>query len=330
MTETEGQGAAPGAAVVLGASGFLGRHVCAGLVRRGWDVLGVSRTPAERGATCRRAVLDLGEARTDEIGRLLSRARPDLVVNASGAVWRTTVEQLSSCNDVLVAKVVEAAAALAPRPRFVQLGSTAEYGPVPPGRLVDESTPARPTSDYGRTKLAASRTVLAATEHGRIDGVVLRIANVIGPGTPPGSLLGTVAATLARAAREGGQATLDLFTLRAERDFVDVRDVATAVTAVAEADVADRIVNIGTGEAIAVRQLVADLVSVSGVPARLVERDPTDSEVAIRGNDLCWHAVDCALARRLIAWWPRYSMMDSVRAVWDEARWLDAAASAAR
>ncbi|WP_370935363.1 NAD-dependent epimerase/dehydratase family protein [Amycolatopsis sp. cg13] len=321
MIETE---RASRTAVVLGASGFVGRHVCAGLARDGWAVLGVSRTPAAADSPDRRAVLDLAAADLAEIAQLFAAARPALVVNASGAVWRTTVEQLRSGNDILVGKVVEAVAALATRPRFVQLGSTAEYGPVPPGTLVDESAPARPASEYGRTKLAATRTVLAATEAGRLDGVVLRVANVIGPGTPPGSLLGTVAATLARAAREGTPATLDLFTLSSERDFVDVRDVADAVAAAAGSELTGQCVNIGAGEAVAVRQLVTDLVAVSGVEARLVERDATDSEVAVRGKDMRWHAVDVALARRLIAWRPRHSLRDSVRAVWAEARRVEA------
>jgi nucleoside-diphosphate-sugar epimerase len=65
-----------------------------------------------------------------------------------------------------------------------------------------------------------------------------------------------------------------LTSLRAYRDVVDVRDVADAVVAVAQAPaavVAGGIVNIGSGEAVPMRWLVDLMISLCGFPVRIVE-----------------------------------------------------------
>lgn len=65
--------------------------------------------------------------------------------------------------------------------RLVFLSTIAVYGPSS-GEVIDESTPPRPDTPYGRTKLAAEQVVLSATADGRRIGTVLRAAAVYGPG----------------------------------------------------------------------------------------------------------------------------------------------------
>jgi UDP-glucose 4-epimerase len=63
--------------------------------------------------------------------------------------------------------------------RAVLLSTIAVYGPSS-RQIVDERTPPRPDTPYGRTKLAAERAVLAATSRGRPIGTVLRSAAAYG------------------------------------------------------------------------------------------------------------------------------------------------------
>ncbi len=74
--------------------------------------------------------------------------------------------------------VVRAAVAEGVR-RVVFLSTIAVYGPSS-GRLIDENTPPRPDTLYGRTKLAAEQAVLSATTDGQPVGTVLRAAAVYG------------------------------------------------------------------------------------------------------------------------------------------------------
>ncbi|MFI0907719.1 NAD-dependent epimerase/dehydratase family protein [Streptomyces sioyaensis] len=297
--------------VVLGASGFIGRQVSAAVRAAGGEPLLVARRPLAD-TTSRRLPLDLIGDGPDALSRLLDTERPSAVVNAAGAPWSRAQETMQQANRVLVETVLAAIATASWRPRLVHLGSMIEYTPPPPGTALDERAPTRPTSPYGQSKLQGTQAVLAASEEGRADAVVLRLSNVIGAGTSPSSLLGRVAAQL-RAADAGQEAVVRLSPLRASRDFVDVRDTADAVLAAASMPDGGQVINIGRGEAVPVRTMVERLIAVSGKPARIVE----GTGVGVRPHSGPeWMQVATGTARRLLGWSARHSLDSSVQELW--------------
>ncbi|WP_399930735.1 NAD-dependent epimerase/dehydratase family protein [Streptomyces kanamyceticus] len=303
-------------ALVLGGAGFVGRHVCAAFTAAGYQVVAVSRRPRPHAPGVLGVSLDLLAAEPREITALLRAIGPAVVVNATGAVWDVTVRQLTDVNVHLVERLAGSLGALSTRPRLVHLGSVHEYGAVPHGAAIDEGVPECPSTSYGRTKLRGSRVVLDATAAGLLDAVVLRISNVVGPGTPRGSLLGRVAGQLADAAERGEPARLRLTPLRAKRDFVDVCDVTDAVVTAARRPVSGRVLNLGRGEAVGVRRMVDGLISASGIEARVVEEGGQEA----RSEGVEWQQVDCAAARAALGWVPRRRLEDSLRALWEETR----------
>jgi nucleoside-diphosphate-sugar epimerase len=214
---------------------------------------------------------------------------------------------MAELNAELVGRITEAVAGLPGRPRLIQLGSAYEYGPASPGTVTSEGQPPVPATVYGRTKLLGSQTVIRAAAENGVDGVVLRVSVACGPGAPRISLPGIVAEHLA-----AGRTELRLAPLRAYRDFVDVRDVADAVLAAARAPaaaVAGGIVNIGCGEAVPVRRLVDLMISLSGLPVRIVEEPAAQAA----RSDAQWQRLDIARARRLLGWSPRRPLEESLR-----------------
>jgi dTDP-6-deoxy-L-talose 4-dehydrogenase [NAD(P)+] len=299
-------------AVVLGGTGFVGRHVCAALLGEGADVVAVSRQPGPPPPGPRPLALDLCRTPPGELADALTQGRPTLVVNAAGAVWAATEQQMVTANTELVRRLVDALRRAAQPVRLIHLGSVNEYAPSAHGRPVDEGTPTRPTTAYGRTKLAGTELILEAARRGDIDALVLRMANVAGPGSPPASLLGRVAHQLRLACAEGRTAEIRLTPLRAERDFVDAQDAAGAVLTAARSDVGGRVLNIGSGEAVPVRSLVDLLIKVSGVAAHVVEEPAHDAGDG-RPERL---EVDIRLARELLGWSPRRRLEDAVADQW--------------
>ncbi|MEV0001611.1 NAD-dependent epimerase/dehydratase [Micromonospora sp. NPDC050980] len=304
--------------LVLGGHGFLGRHACAALAAAGDEVIAVSRRPARLPAA-RSIALDLAASDQATISGMLTAMRPRVVVNAAGAVWGVSDEELTASNVTLVRRLVAALGELPWRPRLVHLGSVHEYGPVPAGTLIREQDPPRPVSPYGRTKLLGTEAVLAAVRSGAVDATVLRVVNVSGPGTPAKSLLGQVARQLRAHRHRWEPAVLRLAPLRAHRDFVDVRDIADAVCAAAAATDPAAVTNIGRGEAVSVRWLVDQLIAASGVPARIVEHG-VPAERSDRGSGIDWQQVDITEARCRLRWAPRRGLTESLTALWAEVR----------
>ncbi len=306
----------PGRALVLGGSGFVGGHVCDAFASAGYEVVAVARTPRPEIRASRTVAMDLLAATPGELAALLGSVRPTVVVNATGAVWGVSPQQMADVNVRLVRVLVDALSLLDQPPRLIQLGSVHEYGPVPQGVAIDENLPELPATEYGRTKLLGTRLVLDAARDGRLEGVVLRISNVVGPGTPRGSLLGRVAGQLSEAADAGRPALLRLAPLRARRDFVDVRDITGALVAAAVRPVSGRLLNLGRGEAVDVRWLVDTLIAVSGIEADLVEEGSEEA----RSAGVEWQQVDCGAAHTALGWRPARRLEDSLRALWEETR----------
>lgn len=287
--------------VVIGGGGFAGRAVCAAFAAAGHDVVAVSRRP---GAVPGALSVALDPAGPDRFR--LRELRPAVVVNAAGAVWGATPEEMRRAHVDLVHALVEVLSGTGTR--LVHLGTVHEYGPARQGERISERTPVRPVGGYGVTKAESSRMVLAAAGRGELDAVVLRVGNAYGPGTPSGSLLGRVAEALAH-----GEELLELAPLTAQRDYVDVRDMAAAVLAAARCGPAGgEVVNIGRGVAIGVRELVELLVAVSGVPMRLAYRGGGDSP----GGDAPWQEIDITRAARLLGWRPLRRPAESISALW--------------
>jgi dTDP-6-deoxy-L-talose 4-dehydrogenase [NAD(P)+] len=303
-------------AVLIGGTGFIGQHVCTAFRAAGHDLVVVARDPARNKSGLRFVPLDLSRAEAvSALSALIEAERPDVVVNAAGAVWAPTEQELHASNIELVRHVIAALSALPKAPRLIHLGSVNEYAPMPPGVAVDEDTPLRPLTNYGRSKLTGSTAVLRAMEQSSLDGLVLRFSNVAGPGLPPVSLLGRVAEQLEAAARSGDRATVRLHSMRAQRDFVDYKDAAHAILAASKATVSGRVVNIGRGEAVSVRSLVGLLISASGIPADVVvsDRDPSGSGPPAEAE---WLRVNPSTAAELLGWSPRRWLADSVRDLW--------------
>ncbi|NUS88561.1 MAG: NAD-dependent epimerase/dehydratase family protein, partial [Streptomyces sp.] len=281
VSRTAGVSVAAGVSVVvLGGTGSLGRHISEVFEAEGARVLTVSRATVGRHADGRggcHICLDLTGTSPARLAGVLAGAGADIVVNAAGLAWGGGEEELGAANAGLVRGLVEAVSGLAHRPRLIQLGTVHEYGPVAPGTAITEGLPPAPVSAYGRTKLLGAEAMLRAARGGAVDGTVLRIANVYGPGAPRTSLLGTVAHHLAETARgRSAEGALRLAPLTARRDFVDIRDVGQAVLAAAVAPRVARtgawIVNVGSGRARPVRELVDRMIELSGVEAPAVER----------------------------------------------------------
>ncbi|MEI5097952.1 NAD(P)-dependent oxidoreductase [Streptomyces sp. PmtG] len=289
--------------LVLGASGYLGGHV-AGRLRAlpRARLLTGGRTP---GADLR---CDLATAAPGGLAELLARSSPDAVVNCAGAVGGTALT-LAEANSRGPAALCEALRAAAPGARLVHLGSAAEYGPQPRGEATGESAHAHPVAPYGATKLAGSLAVMSSG----LDAVVLRVTNPVGPGAPAAGLPGRLTAELRRAVGASPHATVRVGDLSAYRDFVDVRDVAAAVAlAVTAPPPLPRLLNVGSGRAVAVRDLVHALVRAAGFRGRVEESLPAVG----RSAAVPWQCADVTAAARALGWRPAHSLADALDALW--------------
>ncbi len=300
--------------LVTGASGFVGRHVLENLksctddrsVRRDRVFVLGRRRPAD----CPEAdfvAADLNEP--GQLGPAIEQVAPDFVIHTAGRTPPALDEELYRANFWATLHLLRALRTLGKPTRIVLSGSAAELGPVDSARLpVNESYPCDPVTAYGRSKWLA--TVSGLSERAPLEVMVARVFNPIGPGTPDSQALGRFASRLCEPSADPLELVVgDLDTCR---DFIDVRDVAKAMIAVALRGAAREVYHVGTGRSRRVGDGLDNLVRLSGRTVR-VKVDP--SLLKSRGPD-----DSCAAIERIVAqtgWHANIAWEQSVTDLWN-------------
>jgi NDP-hexose 4-ketoreductase len=293
--------------LIIGASGFIGEQVRSRALAAGMEVVTAGRSDCAD--SLRHYHADLAADAADTVAALLAEVAPDAVVNCAGATTGE-LDAMAAVNVTGVYTLTRAMLMAKAPPRLVHLGSAAEYGRAEPGVSVSEQAVPRPAAVYGVTKLAGTRLVELAAAAG-LDGVVLRVFNSLGPGTPQSNLPGKVAAELHRALANG--TAIRLGSLDTVRDFIDVRDVADAVLAAAVAPaLAHRVLNIGSGRGVPVRVMVEELLSIAGYTGEIHE----DSAGPPRATDIPWQEASITCAIEDLGWTPRRDLSTSLTDLW--------------
>jgi NAD dependent epimerase/dehydratase len=176
---------------------------------------------------------------------------------------------------------------------------TARYVPI------DEEHPLQAQSPYAASKIAADK--LAESYHLSFDlpVTVLRPFNTFGPRQSLRAVIPTIISQ-----GLAGQ-TIRLGNLDPRRDFLFVKDTARGFIEIGKCDQAiGRMVNIGTGRDLSIRELVNKILDLMGMKGRLEIEDrrvrPEKSEVM----QLCSNTT---LAQKLFQWAPRYTLEEGLR-----------------
>ncbi len=297
--------------LVIGASGFLGRHVWRQATAAGAAVVTAGRAALPDSPAHRQ--VDLSTADPASIAEMITSVAPDAIANCAGATVGGP-EVLAPANITGTYALVRGMLLAGTPTRLVHLGSAAEYGLAEPGVPVAESAPPRPAAVYGATKLAGTRLVELGRASG-LDAVVLRVFNPVGAGAPGSGLPGRLAAELRRALADGSDVRLG--SLDAVRDFVDARDVAAAVLAAAAAAARPHpVLNIAGGVGVPARTLVKELITISGYAGTVHE----DAAGSARSPDKSWQQADITRAGLDLGWRPRHDLAASLADLWEASR----------
>jgi UDP-glucose 4-epimerase len=204
--------------------------------------------------------------------------------------------------------------------RIVFSSSAAVYG-TPDTDLVTEESPTRPESPYGESKLIGEWLLRDQAKATALAHTSLRYFNVVGSGTPelrdtsPHNLFPIIFDSLVAGKvpyiNGDDYPTADGTCIR---DYVHVADLASSHVAAAKVLEAggelEPVYNLGSGDGLSVRQIMAAAARVTGIDFSPVikERRPGDPAIIV---------AEGRLAARDIDWQMRHTVDDMVRSAWE-------------
>ncbi len=252
--------------LVVGGSGFLGRHLVARLCAAGHDVESWSRRAAPSAAAVRWRRVDLTDGAPlpappaggwEAAFQLAAQALPERVHGPEGVIENLT----------MTARVIDHLRDTSPGCRTVLVSSAHVYAPSE--RPHREDDPLRPRGDYGLSKLLCEDWARARASE-ELPIAIVRPFNQVGPGMPKGLLVPDLLARL----REGGR-RLEMRGRDATRDFLDVRDGARALVSLLEAEWRPgEAFNLCSGRALRVSEWIAAVLEHLGESREVHFADP--------------------------------------------------------
>ncbi|HET6699670.1 MAG TPA: NAD-dependent epimerase/dehydratase family protein [Nocardioidaceae bacterium] len=303
-------------AIVTGAAGFVGSHLCAHLLDHGDEVVGLDCLTDYYDPRLKEANLALLRGRpgfTDRHVDLAAGDQADLVTALSGTdviyhlagqpgvrgSWGEDFTPYVARNVVATQRVLEAARVVQPR-KVVYASSSSVYGDAETTPTTEDLCP-RPVSPYGVTKLAAEHLCELYRVTTGVPTVSLRLFTVYGPRQRPDMAF----SRLVRCAVEGR--TFGLYgDGEQSRDFTYVGDVVTAMRQAATSSWTG-VANIGGGSRTTMNQAIALVEELAG-PVQV-------ARTGAQRGDVRHTASDTTRAREGFGYRPATALRDGLAAM---------------
>lgn len=284
--------------LITGANGFIGTPTTAALRSAGFEVHTISRTVAATDAPQTHHQTDL----LDDPSSVVTTVRPDVLVHLA---WDTTHGEFwtSAANELWLesSKTLLREFLAGGGKHAVVAGTCAEYDWNAGEQILNEdSSPIRPASIYGATKVRLHEYAIAlAEDYGASIGWA-RIFFPYGPGEDPRKFVSSTARSLI----ENKPAHVRSGTL--VRDYIYSQDVGEALAVMAGVRM-NATVNVGSGIGTPLATIAQEIATIVGRPKLLNleadERSDQDPVVA-----------DITRLRQLVGYTPTTSLQQGLRA----------------
>ena len=255
-------------ALVIGGGGFVGPYLVRHLTDDcGYEVT-VTKTEKEQLVMDNAVVKNLDILDIGQIVGLLKAEQPDYIFHlaAQSSVaysWKNptlTIDvNIKGCVNLL-----DAVRQLDKKPRVLLIGSGEEYGHIKEGEcpIVEDNT-VRPGNIYAATKACQNMLGKIYSDAYGLDIMMVRAFNHIGPNQTPMFVVADFSKQVADIEKGRQEPVIYVGNLSAKRDFTDVRDVVKAYALLVEHGRRGETYNVGTGHAIAISQILDEIVAMS-------------------------------------------------------------------
>lgn len=256
-------------ALIIGVDGFVGRYLSEYLLKKGYEVFGTYLHDFDSDSISNQVILQkLDITDLEKTRERLSNMDPDyifhLAAQSSAALSWKIPQKTMNVNINGTLNVLESVRGLGINTRILLIGSSEEYGFIEPNEVpVSENQPLRPGNPYAISKISQSMLGQLYSKAYKMEIIVVRAFNHIGPGQSDMFVVSEFAKRIAMIENGTSEPILKVGNIDAERDFTDVRDIVRAYELLAVLGTSGEIYNVGSGKSYKISDILERLLKLS-------------------------------------------------------------------
>lgn len=320
-------------ALVTGAQGFVGRYLVDALLTTdpNLEVIGVGRSePATTfthditienvriraplpGALRSALVSDRYRYRRVDlrddvkVQRLFEKYTPAYVYHLASGLRDDAPEHLFSTGVEGTIGILRAASEANPVPQAIVIASSGSVYGLPERLPITEAHACEPRDFYAVCKLAQEHVSRIVARERALPVRIGRIFNVVGPGQDERHAAGRFCAQIAALISGSSEQKIVVGDLTPTRDFIDVRDTAAGLIAIANPAAPNETYNLASGIEFSMAQVLDSLLRIANLDGAV-----TIDRAYVRPSDTPRTYADITRLRSL-GFSPRYSLEESLR-----------------
>ena len=291
--------------LILGGTGFIGKHAAKRAIKDDYETYIVCRSAPsieEKIQGCTYIICDL--IKKEDL-KILENYKFNYVINLSGDIMHNDFDKggISVIESHLIALIN--LLAILPRDEllgFVQIGSSDEYGITSAPQ--NEEQQEFPFSSYSYAKFAATHLIRYLNRAEGFPGKILRPFLIYGPGQDEARLIPYVI----RKALNNQK--IEISSGSQIRDFLYIQDAVDAIfLALVNEKANGKIINIGSGNPVKVKDIVEKIISIVG------NGQPLYGNRKLRKGESENLYPDIRYAKEYLSWEPKTSLEDGINEI---------------
>lgn len=296
--------------MIIGINGFVGAYLKAELKEFGYDVYGCDRVSLKGDERFYKA--DITDY--NELYRLLDSIKPSYIFNLAaissvGLSWEKPQETIS-VNVCGTINILEAVRRVGCETKILLIGSSEEYAPS--HKPVAEKDKLDAVNPYGISRITIEEFASIYRSRYGLNITCVRAFNHTGLGQTPTYVIPSFIEQVADIAKMGGGRNINVGNISVFRDFSDVRDVVCAYRLIAECDEKIAVINVGSGKALKIEEMLNYIISLSNQRINVViDKD------RFRPADLPYCCCDNTLLKKKTGWQPKHDIFDTLREMYN-------------
>ena len=286
--------------LITGGTGFIGFHLCKKFLSLGWSVTSLSSKrpkPQKKLKNVKYLKIDI----TNKNKLLKIKKNFDYIINLAGYVDHTNKKKTLESH-YIGCKNLASIFSNRNIKKFIQIGSSIEYGKLKSPQIENKNNPQSTYSVYGKAKLLSTKYLLDLNKKNNFPSSIIRLYLVYGPNQ---DINRVVPITIKNAL---DNKKFDCSNGSQFRDFTYIDDVVDAILKLLKSKKTNgQIINIGSGKPVRVRTLIKKICLIVGAGK------PVFGKVKMRKDETMALYPNIYKAKKILEWKPKISLNVGLR-----------------